>query len=359
MKAISKFQILLIIVLICYSNSSYGQNPEEIGRIRVCVNFAKDANSEIEGVKEYLNAILIDLCSQEGYACFDNSAPFIVEPKVVIINENVSEGGMRNVYQLYGSLYITILDRYSNSIFATNSITFSGNGTNKSKIIKQALGSADFNGVRAALEKAKEKIYQYYTANRSNIFSYAESLANIGDYDAAITNLLTIPSDLTKIHKDALEKAMEYYNLKLKLEEKQIEETIRTKNNRVLIEAENFLAQHNAASALSCLWNFDSGIEDQDIKYRSLLKKAEGLISSEERAIKAKEEREYRDQQKKDNRQWALKKLVVAHNIKMDHRDMDLRSQYIEAVKEVACEYYKSKRRPINITQNSLIISRY
>lgn len=118
-------------------------------------------------------------------------------------------------------------------------------------------------------------------------------------------------------------------------------------NESIIANANSLLAMHKPQEALRILWNYRGGNEHLDAQYSSLINKTENLVSATEAENLRKEERAYRDNKLKDNREWEEKKLESAHKRDMDRRELELKNQIVSAAERVAHDEISVKKQAI------------
>lgn len=322
------------------------QTTEDIGKIVLGVRFVDDISSETKKLQPQLENKLIMFATQSGYSSFGDNI-FFITPNIVINDINVAEGGMKNIYVVNGDLYLTIRDSDNGTIYSSASYPFKGSGTNKDVAIKNAILNISYPRVQELFSEAKEKILSYYTQQQSHIFAHAELCAKEGNYDEAIAYLMMIPEELTDLHIQALGKASDIYTQRDKaIYRKKMAETYHN-NESIIANANSLLAMHKPQEALRILWNYRGGNEHLDAQYSSLINKAENLVSATEAENLRKEERAYRDNKLKDNREWEEKKLESAHKRDMDRRELELKNQIVSAAERVAHDEISVKKQAI------------
>ena len=158
-----------------------------------------------------------------------------------------------------------------------------------------------------------------------------------------------IPEELYDLHKKALIKANEIYELRDEEIRRQEEEDRHEENENILNRARSFLAMHNPTDALKTLWNYKIGDDNQDQSYYSMISKAETLITETEKRALEKEKQEYIDKKEQIERQFSIQEKGIAlkkQQIEYEHtksiQELQLAQQRIEAIKTIAYEYLKS-----------------
>lgn len=331
--------LLSILIMICYNGIC--QEIDDIGKIVLGVYFQQNCSKETELAKPQLKNKLARLASQAGCSSFGDNL-FVICPDVIVNDIEVAEGGMKNVYVISGELYISIINKQNDVVFSTISYPFKGSGTNKTTIIKNAITNISYNNIATVFEQAKQKILSYYEDKKGLLFAKADSYAQRGQYDEAITCLLIIPEELSDIHKQALSKATSIYALREEADRRKTEATIASNNNKVFTKAKSLLAMHKPIDALQELWNYRSGNVSHKFIYDSLIVKAESMITAAEKVEYDRLEREYQDKRRAEDRAYEETVKEAEHRRNIENREVDTYQQGVDAIKTVACDFLKN-----------------
>lgn len=359
-----KKNVLVLFAIFCvqYVNA---QTLDDIGKIVIGIDIPETSSQETQELKDYLYNKVSHWISQAGYSAKGFSS-FSVTPNITIDSEDVAEGGMKNVYVIKGSLFLSVLQNDGDVVFSSISLPFRDSSTKKITAIKNGIGKLQYEKLLPLLNQAKEKILKYYESQKANIFAQADFMAKQKDYDGAIAYIMTIPSSLTDIYQEGLIKANSY-----------LEQKNKAYNDSVFVVANSYLAQHDARAALDALTEYKDMQNGQDQTYKQLLSKAEALVTAEELAAARERRRQYLDEKERLYHQWEVEEKERNHRMSMDNQQMDYRratlaskertearkivagaklaSQVISAnerlshhriyaIKSVASEYYKNNQ---------------
>ena len=340
------------------------QTAADMGKIVIGVEFQEGCSQETQNLKPQLEDKLIHFATQAGCSSFDNKA-FFISPNIVINCVDMAEGGMKNVYIVKGELYLTIQDRNSGVVFSSRSFPFGGTATKRDLAVKNGILSIKYDNISSVFTEAKSKILSYYQSRIDLFFTRANTFAANGDYDGAIACLMMIPEDLTELHQQALIKAQDIFSMRDEAVRQQMIAEQKEYNDSILTVANSYLAMHQPDAALNVLSAYAPGDSQQDAMYRNYVSRAESIVSAEEREVKRKEEREYQDNRKREDRAYREYSKQAAHNRNMDRQNMALRKQVVSAservahhrlrvdeekvraLKQVACDYIRNN--PNNI----------
>ena len=300
--------LLLISVLV--SSVLHAQNASDIGKIVIGVNIPDNSTSETKELKDYISNKISHWVAQAGYSA-KGFTSFSIHPNVIIDSEDVAEGGMKNVYVIKGTLFLSILQNDGDVVFSSISLPFRDSATKKITAIKNGIGKMQFQNIVPLLDEAKNRILSYYESQKANIFTQADIMAKRKDYDGAIAYIMSIPSSLTSIYQEALVKADLYLDQKNK-----------AYNDSIFVVANSFLAQHDARSALNVLTEYKDMQNGQEKTYKSILSKAENLVSAEELAAARKRRRKYLDEKERLYHQWDVEEKERSHRMNIDNQQM-------------------------------------
>lgn len=331
------FILLAIAVLGCKYMTA--QNMDDLGKIVIGVDFSENASSTTKDLAEELKNKLISIITSLDYSSFENNY-FTISPNIIIDEVGVAESGMKNIYLIKGHLYISLSNKYDKTIFSTISLPFNGSGKKENLAIKNSIMNLDFKPIIPMLNDAKNKILTFYTDRKDKIFATADTYTKNGQYDKAITCLMTIPDDLTEIKQKALQKACEIYDLKNEAIKQKHLYIRKMHNDSILISAKNFLAMHKPIDALKSLWDFQVGNNKQTLEYNKLLTNAEKQISASERKQLAEEKRAHQERIRKEHRIWQMQMQNANYSYNLSQAKID-------AVKSIAIEYIRRNRQYI------------
>jgi len=345
-----------IIIIILFAKSALvpiqAQTIQDIGKIVLGVKIMPDATNETQALQSQLHTKIRQLATQAGYSSYGNNA-FIIAPNIIVDNVDMAEGGMKNVYVVQGNLSLSIQTGHSGIVFANILLPFKGYATKKEPAIKNAILNIGYNDVGVLFDEAKSKILGYYEAQEDAIFARADTYIQNKEYDEAITCLMMVPAELFGLYEKALAKANEAYILRDEELHRQAASELRNQNDGVLIRARSLLAMHNPIEALKTLWNYQSGEDDQNQIYSSMIAQAEAMITSAEKAAIEKEREAYKDKKLSEDREWTIREKESEHRMAIERQQMEydraesiqelqLEQQRIDAIKTVACEYLKN-----------------
>ena len=324
--------LFIIICLLCTYEIS-AQSLDDVGKIVIGINIPESSSSETLELKDYINNKVSHWISQAGYSA-NGITSFYLYPNVTIDNEDVAEGGMKNVYVITGTLYLRIVQSEGDVVFSSISLPFRDSSTKKITAIKNGISKLQSKKILPLLDEAKEKILKYYETEKENIFLQADLMTRQKDYDGAIAYLMSIPSCLTSIYQESLEKADRVLDYKTK-----------AYNDSLLTIAKSYLAQHNAKATLDVLSSYQEAKAEQNAVYQNILKKAEGLVTAAELAVAREKRQRYLDQKEREQRQWAVEDEERAHRINMDNQQMAYKREELASNERLTSQRIASDER--------------
>lgn len=342
--------IITLLAFFFAGMASYAQTPEDLGKIIIGVQFQKDCSTETNKLKPQLLNKMRWVLSQAGYSTYTDEH-FVLYPNVIIRSEDVAEAGMKNVYLVKGDLYLTIMDKRTNTIYSTGSIPFKGSNTDKTKALASGINDIDYSSAAAQIfDEAKNKIFQYYIEREDLIFAKVEEFEKQGNHDAALACLFSIPEDVPGLYKRALSRATDVFTKMAEEEYARYEAQIAAENEETLNKARGFLSMHDPLSVIKTLWAYKKNGTPADKEYDNLLKEAEKKISQAEEFELEKQKREYEDNKEREEREYqrSLRQeeynwIERQHKMGMQDKALELTGDALNAAKEVASEFLKAK----------------
>lgn len=324
---------IYLIMLAFVTSFCKAQSIEDVGKIVVGVDVPKSASSETLEIEDYLKNKISHWLTQTGYSSMGIS-PFYIYPEISIDTEDVAEGGMKNIYVIKGTLYLRLIQNDGNTVFANLALPFRESATLKKTAIKNGVSKIPVAKIAPLLDEAKDKILQYYETEKLNIFAQADLMARQKDYDGAIACLMSIPSCLTSIYSEALDKADEV-----------LDEKTKAYNDSVLVLANSFLAQHNARETLNVLSSYQEAKEVQNSEYQRILAKAESLVTAAELAAAREKRQRYLDQKAREQHQWEVEDKERNHRINMDNKQMEYNHAALESKERITSQKIAADER--------------
>ena len=247
-----------------------------------------------ESVKASLTAKMEQALTQNGYGSNNRADRFVMVAKCSVVVKDVAPTTPARITQTIDVIFM-LGDAIENKTYASTAFTLKGIGINEAKAWQTAI-----NGFKPTAKQmsemfntAFEKIESYYTANCQNIINNAHALAARGEYDRAISSLMSVPDIITECHNKAQIEASGIY-----------QEKINAEGAELLKKAQNAWAaspnNDGAETALSYI-NSISPFSESFVAAESLVKMIGDKISSDK-------EREWQQHIKRYNDEIELRK---------------------------------------------------
>ncbi len=292
--------------------TTLAQTASDVGKIALSVIMPENVDGLDASQLSKLETKITQIVSSSGLAASGYNNNFVIYPKFAIYETNVVEGGMQNITVTTCELSLFIKQVDNNILFSSISKQVKGSGNNKQTSITNAISKVPTNDAqfKTFIETGKTKIVQYYESKCQDIITKSESLVKMQNYEEALGLLQTVPEEVScysKVQEKSIEAYKAYQNQKCA---KQIQ------------EAKTTLAANNYNAALEILSQIDPSATCFN-ESQTLMKNAESKIDAEEK------------------KQWDLKMKVYGDNVALE-------KQRINAVKDIAVAYYKSKPTTVN-----------
>jgi hypothetical protein len=306
--------IILIIFVVLNSAHSFSQTDNGVGKIALSVIMPDN----IEGLSisnlSKLETKITQILTATGLAATGYNNNFVIYPKFAIYETSIVESGMQDITISNCELSLFIKQVDNNVIFATIGKPLKGNGKNKEISITNAISKINIKDIefQSFIDNGKAKIVAYYEAKCGDIIAKSESLVKMQDYEQALGLLMTVPEEVS-CYSRVQEKSIEAY--KAYQSQKCIEQ---------LQQAKTLLASNNYNEALNTLSYIDPSTP--------CFKESQTLMNDAASKVDAEEKKQWDFKMKKYNDKVALEK------------------ERINAVKEIAVAYYKSKPTTVSYT---------
>lgn len=275
------------------SLTAYAQNTQQIN-----VSPYIDETSEIPAsVEKVVYGKLGSVITSCGFGNVANQR-FVLVPKASVVTEDVTETAP-TMYAYTLNINLCIGDGVTGTLFSSKNVQVKGVGTSKGKAYMQAFNT--LNGrdaeLKAFVEKAKEKILQYYQLNGASILQHAKTLAGKQEFDAAIDELSSIPSACGPLYTQANQLMLNFYNKMLAQE-----------GDKMLAQATAIWNASQDADAAERAGELLSQINPQSPAYA----KAKVLFASIKKRISALDAREWKYKLQEQRNEHALNQARIA-----------------------------------------------
>lgn len=199
---------LLLLILASFSATGYAEVNESISYYPVVTG-----NDIPETVRQSLTAKMEKAIVDCGYGSEARSDRFVLLAKCNVSEKDVAPTTPPRISQTVEITFI-IGDVVENKTFASASFEQKGIGINETKAWQTVINGLKSNNpkIREMFKTANEKIESYYAANCKKIIEEAQAMAEIGEYEKAISSLMSVPTICTDCSRQAHSEAVAIYD---------------------------------------------------------------------------------------------------------------------------------------------------
>lgn len=263
---------------------------------------------------QLLQTKLKSIANRNGVST-DMFGEFIMYPIVNVVEKNLVEGGLKNMYITEVAMGLFIIQLSNGAEYGSCEVLLKGTGNNIANAVKNAFTKINASDeiYKSFFVDCKKNIEGYYVANKSAIISKANTLANLQKYKEALNLLMTYPENLEGY--DAIQQVS-------------IQVYTRYQNSvcsKMIAEARSAIAIHDYVEALEILAKIDSE--------SNCNKEAISLINEVKEQIQSEQKMEFD----------LVNKLI--------DNEQKLKEKRIEAIKEIAVEFARHNQPKISYTQ--------
>lgn len=309
-----KYLLLLLIFVVLNTKLALSQNDNNIGKISLSVIMPDNLEGLSIGNLSKLETKITQIITSTGLAATGYNNNFVIYPKFAIYETSIVESGLQDITISNCEISLFIKQVDNNVIFATISKPLKGSGKDKQISITNAITKINIKDLdfQSFISSGKNKIIAYYESKCGDIISKSESLVKMQDYEQALGLLMTVPEEVSCYSK-VLQKSIEAYKL--------------YQNQKCIVQlqkARTQLASNNYHDALNILSQIDPSTP--------CFKESKNLIESAASKVDQEEKKQWDVIMKVYNDEVALEKLRI------------------NAVKEIAASYFKSKPTTVSYT---------
>lgn len=301
-----------MLLFLCFSFAK-AQNTEDVGKIALSVVMPENIDGLNKSQLSKLEAKIMQITSKAGLSSSGFNQTFVIYPKFAIYSTDVVEGGMQNITVVTAELSLYIKQVSNNMLFSSVSKNLKGSGKNKELAITNAIQQIPTTdkAISTFIAEGKQKIIDYYEANCDNIIRKADGFIQMQQYDQALGLLMSIPEEIQSCHDKVIEKSIT---------------TFKAYQNQLCSEKIQQVKAKSAGQdydgALEILASIDPSAKCYN-ESQMLMKSIEAKVSVEVK------------------KQWDFQ-------MKQYNDAVALEKQRINAIKEMAVEYYKSQKHEVN-----------
>lgn len=304
---------LLTFILIAFvvGYSAIGQERPEVN-IGVVV---PEQQAEIQNdAFNLLNTRLKAVAAKNGVAS-DVFGEFVMYPVVNVLDSQLVEGGMRNMYLVEVDLDLFVCQLSTKTEFGTCSKILKGSGRTVSDAVKNAFSkiNPNDNTYSTLFGESIGRIKAYFAAHRQTMIDKASTMAGMRQYEEALSLLASYPESIEG-YAEVKQKAIDIYV--------QYQNRI---NGERMAKAKSAIAIQDYGTAVDILSMIDPD--------SACGKEASDLIDYVGRQVKA-------DEQK----QADLLNRIVESEIALENKRID-------AIRDIGVEYARHHQPQITYTQ--------
>jgi hypothetical protein len=298
-------QLLLVSTIVLSSSMSFAQSSA-----------SKDENNimltswvppTIEGMpkiaRKNLQNKLKQVVTKNGLGGSPFNTRFIISANVNVMSKDILPGPPpMHAYNLDITLYIG--DGIEGTVFASETISVKGVGTNENKAYISALKriSPKNADVQAFVKTGKEKIIQYYKDNCDLIIKKANTLADQNEFEQAIYMLSAVPSACEECYVKAMNAIKPIYKRQI---DRDCKEKLQ-KATGIWNASQDMAAAEEAGAMLASI--------DPDASCAPQARTLSNKIAAKVKQIDAREWKyTVKDQQQESERIAAIKAIGVAY----------------------------------------------
>ncbi len=183
-------KLITLLCLICVVTNMMAQGND------VFISVAMPSNSVLDNsTKTLLKNKLLAICTTNSVAATECGAIAMI-PEVSILDEQLVETGMRNLYTTEVNVSVSVINIITNTIFNTLNLTSKGDGYSKTEALRSAIKKINEQKYGEFARVTKKKVADYYSSNSANLINKANTLCAQQLYDEAIALLATYPESL-------------------------------------------------------------------------------------------------------------------------------------------------------------------
>jgi len=289
---------------------------QESNSIEIGVDMSTCSNELTLNNISKLETKLIQTITISGFSSNGYNKSILISPKFEIYEDSFTQATLQAVHIVKANLTLIVKQKDDNFLFTTMMKEIIGSGSSKEQAISNAIMQINSNDsdIKNFLDSSKEKIYNYYEKNCSNIIKKAELFAKTQQYENSFSCLLAVPVQATSCYDKIETKAVEVYK------------SYQSQNCRkLLLVAKSQITIKNYSQAIDVLTDIDPST--------TCFNEAKILVQSIENKINAE-----------DKKQWDLQILQYKDKV-------SLNNQRLLAMKEIAIANAQKKE-----AENNLII---
>lgn len=343
-------KILVLLFFVCVLAINAQAQSDDLGRITVQAYVPPYEGVPNEAAK-LLQTKLSQIIMNNGIADNEYCVRFILTAKINVISKDIVAGPPQRISQ---KLEITLIlgDIEADKVYSNITLSAIGIGTSLEKSYIAAIKNIRPNNAEITefMKEGKNKVVTFYTANCNLIIDEAKKLANMQNYDEAISQLLSVPNVCKECYDECSLLASQIYNQKINAEGAYLLRQAQgawaeQPNKEGAAKAIEYLSGINFASSCRSQVNSLMGkitqklISDDKREWELKVQQYQDKVEQQKREWNQRMQ-EYKDQQVRDaeNRVFAQQKYAD---------DVVTQRMVIRACRDVSIEYAKNQPKKI------------
>ncbi|MBQ5981562.1 MAG: hypothetical protein IJL54_05255 [Prevotella sp.] len=306
--------LLFLMVFGCCINT-FAENSD------IFISVVQPERSEIpqEAVKQLENK-MHQLITGNGIADTDPHARFVITAKSNTLTKDIIGGAPQRISQKVAFTF-TVGDLIENKVFDSYTFTSIGIGINENKAYINAISKMKISNPQFTdfIERAKQKIIQYYAVKCEQIIVEAKQQAANRDYQQAIYLLMQIPSIC-----DCADKCQ---TLMIDYYEAYTEATAAELLNEAKVKWASAPNANGAAMAVDVIAKIPAGTKIQS-ELDALIAEINQKLREDEKRDWVFKMKQYEDEQARQKREFALRKQQQEADIVYRNRQQAADNEY-------------------------------
>lgn len=308
---------MLMLVGCCFCIKTMAESPA--GDIYISV-VQPERNEIPQEAALQLENKMHQLVTANGIADTDPNGRFVITAKSFIVTKDIIGGAPQRISQKIDFTFM-IGDIIENKVFESYTFSTIGIGINENKSYINAITKMKTNSPQftSFVEKAKEKIIQYYATRCEQIILDAKQQAANHDYQQAIYQLMQVPNIC-----DCAERCQ---NLMIEYYDAYTESTAVELLNEARAKWASAPNADGAAMAADVIAQIPSGTKVQS-ELDALIAEINQKLREDEKRDWAFKMRQYEDEQARQKREFALRRQQQEADIAYRNRQQASDNEY-------------------------------
>lgn len=307
-----RITIIFLSLFLCFA--SFAQETPRIAISAILPDDASIPQASINMLQNKMKTII----TQNGFAD-ESEQRFVMTANVDILEQGHNSAGM-----LMQKMTITFYvgDILENKIYSSAVVNVLGVGQSDIKAYNMAFQklSPSTPEIKQALSEANRKIVDYYTNHYADLETETNRLVEMGQYDEAMTKLVTVPNVCVEVYNKAQDRCVEIYFLKMAALE--AEQKARAEEERAAMEKESLSLLQQAKAVWSSKQDYESASNALSIlaqidPYASCLDQANALMEEISSKLRTDEHNKAAAEAAIAKRNWEFKMRQYEDNLAM------------------------------------------